>query len=189
MTTIINGEDLLLGRMASIVAKRALNGETIAIVNAEKAIISGSRARVLTLYGRKRSRGSREGGPFFPRRPDHIVRRTIRGMLPYKRAPGMEAFKRVKVYVGVPMALAGQEDGSPRGGACEPAEQIPRPSRSCGEHLPRSQVLGVMRVNGKDNQYQRKEEDRDRKGDVRQERAGSGINSVPLEYYPMRWCG
>jgi len=109
MTTIINGEDLLLGRMASIVAKRALNGETIAIVNAEKAIISGSRARVLSLYGKKRSRGSREGGPIVPRRPDHIVRRTIRGMLPYKRAPGMEAFKRVKVYVGVPMALAGQE--------------------------------------------------------------------------------
>ncbi|MBP7120076.1 MAG: 50S ribosomal protein L13 [Methanolinea sp.] len=109
MTTIINGEGLLLGRMASIVAKRALNGETIAIVNAEKAIISGSRARVLALYGHKRSRGSREGGPFFPRRPDHIVRRTIRGMLPYKRAPGMEAFKRVKVYVGIPFDLVDKE--------------------------------------------------------------------------------
>lgn len=66
MTTIINGEGLLLGRMASIVAKRALNGETIAIVNAEKAIISGSRARVLSLYGQKRSRGSREGGTVLP---------------------------------------------------------------------------------------------------------------------------
>lgn len=107
MTTIINGDGLLLGRMASIVAKRALNGESIAIVNAEKAIISGSRARVLSQYGQKRSRGSREGGPFFPRRPDHIVRRTIRGMLPYKRPAGMEAFKRIRVYVGVPSDLAG----------------------------------------------------------------------------------
>ncbi|MCQ8893701.1 MAG: 50S ribosomal protein L13 [Methanolinea sp.] len=109
MTTIINGEGLLLGRMASIVAKRALNGEDIAIINAEKAIISGSRARVLSIYSRKRTRGSREGGPFFPRRPDHIVRRTIRGMLPYKRPSGMEAFKRIKVYVGVPSDFSGKE--------------------------------------------------------------------------------
>jgi len=109
MVTVVNGEDLLLGRMASLVAKRALDGEAIAIVNAEKAVVSGSRARVLAIYERKRSRGSKEGGPFFPRRPDHIVKRTIRGMLPYKRQRGMEALKRVKVYVGMPHEFAGQE--------------------------------------------------------------------------------
>jgi large subunit ribosomal protein L13 len=109
MVTVVNGEDLLLGRMASVVAKRALDGEAIAIVNAEKAVVSGSRARVLAIYERKRSRGSREGGPFFPRRPDHIVKRTIRGMLPYKRQRGAEALKRVKVYVGMPHEFAGQE--------------------------------------------------------------------------------
>jgi large subunit ribosomal protein L13 len=109
MVTVVNGEDLLLGRMASVVAKRALDGEAIAIVNAEKAVISGSRARVLALYERKRSRGSKEGGPFFPRRPDHIVKRTIRGMLPYKRQRGAEALKRVRVYVGMPQEFAGQE--------------------------------------------------------------------------------
>lgn len=107
MVTVINGEGLILGRMASIVAKRALNGESIAIINAEKVVISGSKARVFSHYYRKRNRGSREGGPFFPRRPDHIVRRTIRGMLPYKRAAGKEAFKRVMVYVGTPPDLAG----------------------------------------------------------------------------------
>lgn len=109
MTTIINGEGLLLGRMASIVAKRALNGENIAIVNAELAIISGSRARVLGNYRSKRSRGSVEGGPFFPRRPDHIVKRTIRGMLPYKRPAGDAALKRIRVYVGVPEEYDGHE--------------------------------------------------------------------------------
>ncbi|MDD1719388.1 MAG: 50S ribosomal protein L13 [Methanoregulaceae archaeon] len=109
MVTVVNGQDLLLGRMASVVAKRALDGEAIAIVNAELAVISGSRARVLGNYGRKRARGSREGGPFFPRRPDHIVKRTIRGMLPYKRSRGAEALKRVKVYVGMPHEFAGQE--------------------------------------------------------------------------------
>lgn len=109
MSTVINGEGLLLGRMASIVAKRALNGEDIAIVNAELAIISGSRARVLGNYKRKRSRGSVEGGPFFPRRPDHIVKRTIRGMLPYKRPQGDAALKRIRVYVGVPEEYNGRE--------------------------------------------------------------------------------
>ncbi|MDD1648566.1 MAG: 50S ribosomal protein L13, partial [Methanomicrobiales archaeon] len=80
-----------------------------AVVNAEKAVISGTKARVFAIYEKKRSRGSREGGPFFPRRPDHLVKRTIRGMLPYKREPGREAFHRVKVYVGVPPEFAGKE--------------------------------------------------------------------------------
>ncbi|RPJ52630.1 MAG: 50S ribosomal protein L13, partial [Methanobacteriota archaeon] len=72
----------------------------------EKAVISGTRVRVLANYNQKRQRGSKEGGPFFPRRPDHIMKRTIRGMLPYKRERGIEAFKRVKVYVGVPREFA-----------------------------------------------------------------------------------
>ncbi len=109
MVTVIDGDGLLLGRMASMVARRAMSGEEIAIVNAEKAVISGSRARVLANYGHKRSRGSREGGPFFPRRPDHIVKRTIRGMLPYKRTVGSDAFRRVRVYVGIPVEFVGSE--------------------------------------------------------------------------------
>ena len=109
MVTVIDADGLLLGRMASIVAQRALAGEEIAIVNVEKAIVSGSRAQVLANYTTKRERGSREGGPFFPRRPDHIVKRTIRGMLPYKRERGAAAFTRIKTYVGVPMEFAGVE--------------------------------------------------------------------------------
>jgi large subunit ribosomal protein L13 len=109
MVTVINGDGLLLGRLASIIAQRALAGEEIAIVNAEKVIISGSRPRVLGNYGHKRSRGSTGWGPFFPRRPDHIMKRTIRGMLPYKRPRGVEAMKRIRCYVGVPVELVGKE--------------------------------------------------------------------------------
>jgi len=109
MVTIINADGLVLGRMASIVARRAMHGEEIAIVNAEKAIISGARAHVLSHYNEKRKRGSREGGPFFPRRPDHILKRTIRGMLPYKRECGESAFKQIKVHVGIPYELTGAE--------------------------------------------------------------------------------
>lgn len=103
METVIDAQDLILGRLASIVAHRALAGETIAIVNAEKAVISGTRTQVTGYYRRKRQRGSVEGGPFFPRRPDQILKRTIRGMLPYKREAGREALRRVRAYVGVPV--------------------------------------------------------------------------------------
>ncbi len=111
MVTIINGDGLLLGRLASITAKRALAGEEIAIVNAEKAIISGSRARVLANYRHKRERGASGAhwGPFVPRRPDHLMKRTIRGMLPYKRPRGVEAMARIRCYVGIPVDLAGKE--------------------------------------------------------------------------------
>jgi len=108
MVTVIDSENLLVGRLASMVAKRALAGEEIAVINAEKAVISGSRARVLGIYKHKRQRGSREGGPFFPRRPDHILKRTIRGMVPYKKERGREAMHRIMIYVGVPDELAGQ---------------------------------------------------------------------------------
>ncbi len=109
MVTVIDADGLLLGRMASVVAGRALAGEEIAIVNAEKAIVSGDRAYVLEAYYKKRNRGSREGGPFYPRRPDHIIKRTIRGMLPYRRERGEAALKRVRVYVGVPMEFSALE--------------------------------------------------------------------------------
>lgn len=111
MVTVINGDGLLLGRLASIVAQRSLAGEEIAIVNVEKVVISGSRARVLGNYKHKRERGASGShwGPFVPRRPDHLMKRTIRGMLPYKRPRGVAAMKAIRCYVGIPVDLVGRE--------------------------------------------------------------------------------
>ena len=109
MVTVINGDGLIVGRLASIVARRALANEEIAIVNVENTIITGSRARVLGNYYHKRVRGSSDWGPYFPRRPDHILKRTIRGMLPYKRPRGVDALRRIRCYVGVPVQFAGKE--------------------------------------------------------------------------------
>ena len=99
---VIDATDTILGRMASFVAKKALEGETIVIVNAEKAIISGNEENIKEKYKTRRDVGDRYKGPFFPRMPDRIVRRAIRGMLPYKTTRGKEAYKRVKVFIGVP---------------------------------------------------------------------------------------
>ena len=102
MVTVVDASGAVLGRMASIVAKRLLKGEEIAIVNTEKAIILGDEQMVKQEYREKREIGTQRKGPFFPRMPHMIVKRTIRGMLPYQQPKGREALKRLKCYIGVP---------------------------------------------------------------------------------------
>jgi len=108
-TAIIDATNLILGRMASIVAKRLLKGEKIIIVNAEKAVISGKRRSKIREAKGFLSVGHPWKGPFHPRRPDRIVRRTIRGMLPYKQPKGKLAYKRLRVHIGVPEELENAE--------------------------------------------------------------------------------
>ena len=102
---IINAENLILGRMATFVAKKALQGEEIIIINCEKAVVIGKRQNVLSIYKVKKKVRDVFKGPFFPRRPELIVKRTIRGMLPYKQPKGREAVKRIKCYQGIPTGL------------------------------------------------------------------------------------
>ncbi len=99
---VIDAEGLVLGRLSTHVAKRLLSGEEIVIVNAEKAIISGNKVQLLAHYKHRRERGTRNHGPFFPRDADAILKRTVRGMLEHKKPSGRAAYRRLKVYVGVP---------------------------------------------------------------------------------------
>jgi len=41
-------------------------------------------------------------GPIHPRRPDNILRRMVRGMVPRKKPKGATAMKRLRIYIGVP---------------------------------------------------------------------------------------
>ncbi|WP_406661115.1 50S ribosomal protein L13 [Methanolobus sp. ZRKC3] len=109
--TVIDANGLIMGRLSSIVAKRLLEGETIDIVNAEKVVVSGSKVTTMLEYKTSREMGRREKsfGPYFPKRPDRILKRTVRGMLPYKRARGKDAMGRLKIYVGVPLELKNAE--------------------------------------------------------------------------------
>lgn len=91
--------------MCTHVAKRLLNGEEITVVNAEKARISGDKAQVLAHYKQRRARGKNERGPYYPRTPDMILRRSVRGMVNYKSPNGRAAYKRLRVFVGVPNEL------------------------------------------------------------------------------------
>jgi len=99
---VIDATDLILGRLAAHVAKQALLGETIRIVNAEKAVITGHPTMVLAAQKRKREMGAPLIGPYYPRMPERIVKRTIRGMISYKKPRGKEAYARIRCYIGVP---------------------------------------------------------------------------------------
>ena len=98
---IIDGKNLIMGRVCTVAAKKALLGEKVDIVNCEHIIITGNRAHILSEYKRRKDMGTYVG-PHLNRVPDRFVRRTVRGMLPYKQPRGMAALKRVMCYRGVP---------------------------------------------------------------------------------------
>lgn len=104
---VIDATNLILGRLATFAAKQALLGEEVVVVNCEKAVVTGKRKMVIDMFLRKIHRGIPLQGPYYPKQPDRIVRRTIRGMLPRKKALGEEAFKRVMCYLGVPEKYVG----------------------------------------------------------------------------------
>ncbi len=99
---IVDATNAIAGRLASVVAKKALLGENIVVVNSEKAVISGNKRWIIEKFKERRLRGHPYKGPFYPSKPDRVLRRMIRGMLPRKTARGRAAFKRVMCYVGVP---------------------------------------------------------------------------------------
>ena len=109
MVTILDADGTVLGRLSTAVAKRLLDGEEIAIVNSEKALITGKKTAIKNRYKQKREVGTYRKGPFFPRMPDHLVKRTIRGMIPYQTPHGRTAFKRLKCYIGTPKEFEGKK--------------------------------------------------------------------------------
>jgi len=108
MVAIIDAQGAILGRLCTTIAKRLLKGEEIRVVNAEKAIVSGKKAMIKAHYKHEREVGTYRKGPFYPRMPDQIVKRTVRGMIPYQEPHGRAAFKRLKCYIGVPKEFTGQ---------------------------------------------------------------------------------
>lgn len=120
---VIDAKNQILGRLATQVAKDLLRGEEVAIVNAEECVISGARTYVFEKYRHRVERKSiinpSRHGPFFPRRPEGIVRRAVRGMLPWEKANGKVAYKRLKVYIGVPKELADKKLETVSGASAE----------------------------------------------------------------------
>jgi len=104
-TVYVDATNQIAGRLSSKVAKLLISGRRIVVVNAEKSLISGSRTSVVRQWQEMLEIASHVNpiyGPTHPRRPDNILRRMIRGMVPRKKAKGVLAMKRLRVYVGLP---------------------------------------------------------------------------------------
>lgn len=105
---VVDATNCIAGRMCSHVSKLLLQGNRVAIVNAEKAMLSGNRYKTIDSYKEHLEINSVTNpihGPFHPRRPDTIISKMVRGMVPKRKPDGMTAFKRLRVYMGVPEAM------------------------------------------------------------------------------------
>jgi large subunit ribosomal protein L13 len=105
---IVDADNAILGRLATLIAKELLKGESIVVINSEKAVISGNPDAVFKRFFNKIKRGDPHKGPFYPKYPDRILKRVVRGMLPYKKDKGRKAFRRLRVFIGNPDNLKGE---------------------------------------------------------------------------------
>ncbi|MFX1474032.1 MAG: 50S ribosomal protein L13 [Promethearchaeota archaeon] len=102
---VVDAANKVAGRIASIVAKHLLQGEHVIVINAVKAVLSGNRASLIQEFKERlniRTRSAPWKGPLHWREPHYILRRMIRGMLPWKKSRGRQAMKRLRVYQGTP---------------------------------------------------------------------------------------
>ena len=105
---IIDGTNQVAGRLCSHVAKLLINGNRVSIVNSENIMLSGDRKAIIEEYRKYLEIASITNpkfGPFHPRRPDTMISKMVRGMLPKNKPSGKTALKRLRAYLGVPNEL------------------------------------------------------------------------------------
>jgi large subunit ribosomal protein L13 len=101
MKLVFEGRDAIVGRLGAVVAKELLKGNEVAVINSEKAIISGDKHVILEKILRLRQKGgSSLRGPIVSKLPERLLKRMMRGMLPWDRSRGRQAYKRLKCYKG-----------------------------------------------------------------------------------------
>jgi len=99
---VYDGSEAVFGRLASLVAKDLLNGNSVDVINCEKIIVSGDKKLFVAKVLQKREMGTGGSmkGPKYPRAADRLIKRMIRGMLPWDRAKGRKAYENLRCYVG-----------------------------------------------------------------------------------------
>lgn len=170
--------------MCSHVSKLLLKGNRVLVVNSERAMLSGDRYKTIDLYKEYLEINSVTNpihGPFHPRRPDTILTKMVRGMIPKTKTSGIEAFKRLRVYIGTPDQLRNTKTES-----FEDAKITRSPSRyiSVGEVARQIGWKGILRNNpeqGTQNGYQPRIEQpdkQDKKNDVENKADQESHNST-----------
>ncbi len=110
---VVDGTNQILGRLASIIAKKLLEGYKVVVVNVEKVVVSGDPTEVVKWYKNTvlgvRSHYSHRLRPKRPRSPIRLFKAAVKGMLPKHNKRGRQAYARLKAYIGVPEEFKGAE--------------------------------------------------------------------------------
>ncbi|MBS3068855.1 uL13 family ribosomal protein [Candidatus Micrarchaeota archaeon] len=104
----IDGENAVLGRTGTKISKALLAGESVLLYNCEKMRISGSLAvqkAKLISHRSQTDKRTPAHSPHWPRVPNLLVRRMLRGMLPWDSQRGRDAYKRLHVQIGAPATI------------------------------------------------------------------------------------
>ncbi len=111
---VVDAEGLVLGRMATEVARllrgkhrpifapHTDTGDHVVIVNAAKVVLTSDKAEDKFAYRHSGYPGGlhrRSYAELLERRPEELVRRAVRGMLP-KNTLGRQQLAKLKVYAG-----------------------------------------------------------------------------------------
>ena len=103
---VVDATNHIAGRLASNVAKLLLQGQRVTVVNCEKIMMSGKRETQIREYREFLEINSiinYKHGPVHYRRPDTMMAKMIRQMLPFDRKPSRKlAFARLRTYIGAP---------------------------------------------------------------------------------------
>ena len=89
-----------------------MEGQEVIILNISKAVISGDKKSTIARAKVKlttRTLASQNKGPKHHRRPETYAKRALRGMLPYRKPKGKNAYKRVKIYTDIPEEYADKQ--------------------------------------------------------------------------------
>ena len=102
---VVDAAQQVAGRMASKIAKLLIEGKHVVVLNAETSLMSGSKKNIFAEYMQRKELKSIVNpinAPHRPRQPNMILNRIIRGMLPRRKPKGQNAFRRLKVHIGIP---------------------------------------------------------------------------------------
>ncbi|MCQ2069824.1 MAG: 50S ribosomal protein L13 [archaeon] len=115
MVTVIDGRNLIYGRLASAVATMIMDGDEVVVLNASQIIVTGEKSEVLANFKHKFEVGevTKRKGPFYPRRADLIFKRCVKGMIPRYTTTGREAYRQLHVFVDTPKQFEGAKAVKP----------------------------------------------------------------------------
>lgn len=120
---IVDAEGQNLGRLASVIAETLAGkrspwytrhcdtGDFVVVVNAEKVAVTGNKLRDKRYWRHSGYPGgirSRTLGEQLERRPEEVLRKAVRGMLP-KNSLGRAQLTKLKIYAGTEHPHAAQQ--------------------------------------------------------------------------------